>query len=441
MKLNVKITLLFLMLIFKISAQNLVCIPDENLKIQLKKLGVITDDSLNIKRASGILELKFRNCKIKNIEGLQYFTKAWHLDIIGNLVDDLTFLPPNLTFLHCSSNFIKKIDKLPVNLKYLNCIDNKISYIGILPNTLKEFFCNDNQLKKLPILPPNLEILECYNNKIVDLGLLPNKLGYLRCNNNLLKKLPNIPKSVKCLNYANNPIDKTKLPSEFQSVECTDINQNCFSLDSIIKKILGVTFKDTTQEIIGLNVRIESSYSWGFGSKIEEIEFNKDSSKLIATKIQTTDKPGPQSNKKNDSVYSKSIRYICKIVDLKEIISDIYLKKLKFKVKIGDSIKIANFYNKKEANVPCGESMCEDCSSYSIKISIKTNQEILEISFGSNGTGPNICYGEETQHLSPIIDWFYEYKLMTILIKNHDVTKYLFNDTEAKYVMNWLEKK
>ncbi len=71
-----KLIILFYIFTFQVSAQNFIFIPDINLRNELDKEGYIKNDSLDIRKTQGRLQLELNDKGIENLEGLQYFNQV-----------------------------------------------------------------------------------------------------------------------------------------------------------------------------------------------------------------------------------------------------------------------------------------------------------------------------------------------------------------------------
>jgi len=109
------------------------------------------------------------------------------LDISSNILEELTYLPPNLIELSCFEN---KLTKLPQH--------NKLQRLDISNNNMKEIQgypelinlnCSDNKLQLLDVTK-NLTYLDCSNNKKLS-GKLSgmSKLKLLVCNNTKINEI------------------------------------------------------------------------------------------------------------------------------------------------------------------------------------------------------------------------------------------------------------
>ena len=149
-------------------------------------------------KISGAINASYLN--IKDISGIQYFTKISTIDIIGNevtYIPDLSLLS-GLEYLKLQNNKITFIPPLTQNHKLiaLKCDTNNIR---VLPDVkglsnLNHIFCRNNQLNRLPDLTgcTNLDKIICtYNNidSLPDFSANP-LFSRLICHNNILKDLP-----------------------------------------------------------------------------------------------------------------------------------------------------------------------------------------------------------------------------------------------------------
>lgn len=394
-----KLIILLFILTIQVSAQKLKYIPDINLRNELKKEGFVTNDSLDIVKIQGRLQLELSGKGIENLDGLQYFNQVWNLQISNNKIKQLENLPLNLTQLNCSNNDITQIDKLPEHLKYLICSYNKINIIENLPNPLISLVFSNNQMTHLPQLTNNLQFI----------------------------------------NYSNNPIPHDSLPSLFQNINCDDLSQNCLPYEFMKWKILNATIKDTSIKITEIKIKLVSSYSWGFGSQVETIDFKSNKSKLSADKMQikrTYDKLNQKDKK--DSTYFKKIKYSVDIYKINQIINDIFLNKMSIQIQVGDSIKSINLKNKKN-----GETCFSDCMDgtyYNLEYTIFSKLDSIKLNYHFNSCSSNgvtICSTNGPENINSILDWLYIYKLTNLTICNEETVKYFFNKNNLDRVIKW----
>ncbi|MFB9077644.1 leucine-rich repeat domain-containing protein [Flavobacterium procerum] len=162
-----------------------------------------------------ILSLDLSAKKLKNLNGLKYFTSLRSLNCSYNKLQSID-VSHNLQLeeLICNENEILSLDlSNNTKLKHLNCGFNRLKKLKLKNNTLlKELICHWNLLTDLstesnPLLEeldfsynhifgielnkkPYLKHLECSQNGLLDLDLSGCiSLQTLRCSNNVLKQL------------------------------------------------------------------------------------------------------------------------------------------------------------------------------------------------------------------------------------------------------------
>lgn len=325
-----KLTILFFLLSIQISAQTLKFIPDLNLKNELNKKGFITNDSLDLRKTKGVLQLEFVNSGIENLDGLQYFDQVFELTISKTKISRLNYLPPNLIFLSCMDNNISQIDSLPSKITFIDCQNNNITSIGKLPDQLKYLVCN--------------------NNKISVIHNFPDGLQELNLSNNQMTCIPRLPNSILSFNYAHNPIPFDSLPQFYKSIDCNDPWQNCLPYELRKLKILQATIKNPTRKIIGMEIKLYHR-DMRFWTQTETLNFRLIKSKLVADTIITRTR-----NIKAEEVYTKEKAYTLlekgttdstdffkiktsvDINQLEKIVNDIYLNKIPNQMLVGHSI-------------------------------------------------------------------------------------------------------
>lgn len=198
------LTILFLWIAFAGNAQY-VTIPDNNLR-------AILEDNFPQCFQNGLLDtlcagsltetgLGVEGQDIKSLEGMQYFKKFISFYCADNLLTDLKFLPPNITWLNAPSNLIHTIDALPKNLKYADLSYNQLSSLPQLPASLETLYLQSNTaLNCLPVLPSGLKTLSISQTGI---RCLPNKPGSLTAL---------FPAATPLCNPANNPLNCQAFP-------------------------------------------------------------------------------------------------------------------------------------------------------------------------------------------------------------------------------------
>ncbi|MBO9703220.1 MAG: hypothetical protein J7604_23600 [Sporocytophaga sp.] len=156
----------FVLVGLNVSAQdNLVEIPDENLRAKLEKdyTAYMKDgklDTIKAKDFYGELNLEYSN--INDATGISYFTNVYTLKLGFN---HITTIPD-----------ISRLTNLRLLYLYNNNITELPSLITLV--NLEDFQVYNNQLKKLPALPssPNLKTLSCGNNQLTE---MPDLSGYV----------------------------------------------------------------------------------------------------------------------------------------------------------------------------------------------------------------------------------------------------------------------
>jgi uncharacterized repeat protein (TIGR01451 family) len=170
------LTILLLSITFAGKAQY-VAIPDNNLQTILEEIfpecfqnGLLDTLCAGSLTNSGI---GIEGLDIQSLEGMQYFKNFTSFYCGNNLLTDLKFLPPNITFLNAPDNLIQRIDSLPKNLTFLDLSDNSLSALPELPIFLAQLNLRNNpSLSCLPLLPPGMQTLTISQTAI---RCLPNK--------------------------------------------------------------------------------------------------------------------------------------------------------------------------------------------------------------------------------------------------------------------------
>jgi hypothetical protein len=397
MTFQVKITMLFFVLFTQVSAQELVFIPDINLRNELSKEGFVTNDSLDIRKTEGRLQLELNDKGIENLEGLQYFEQVSRLEIDNNRIKRIDNLPPNLTDFFCSNNKISCIENLPANLKYLFCSNNIITIINNLPPNLISFDFSNNSMNTMPLLPMTLQHL----------------------------------------NYSNNPIPLDSLPKLFRRASCDDQAQNCLPYELMNWRILNATVKDTSLKITGMTIKLNAEYSWGFGSQIETINFNIKDSKLVADRIEVNRKDGKNVANK-DSNYFNKMKCSVEVSKINQLLKDIYSNEMLVQIQVGDSVKSINLKNKKNGSA-CSSS-CSDCTYYYLQYVIYSEPDTIKLNYefdSGYGGGVTICSSNGPENIKSILDWLYIYKLTNLTFDKHEITTYYFNKSNLDRIVKW----
>jgi hypothetical protein len=422
MKVQMKITILFLILAIQVPAQKLVFIPDVHLRNELKKEGLTINDSLNLSRIHGMRLLELNGKGIENLEGLQYFEQVWQLSIYNNKIKHLKNLPPNLTELNCAGNQISVVEDLPASITTLDCSSNQISEIERLPKNLKHLSCN--------------------NNKISRIENLPSTLISLNFRQNLMQEIPVLPKNLQHINYADNPIPFSNLPKSFQNISCDHPAQNCLPYQLMNWKILDANIQDTLFNITSMTLELTSNYDGGDGSQIETVNFHLENNRLAANQMKKErhyDK-NIAPHAKNTIRYS-DVQYAVEVDTINQFLKDIYANKMSVQIQTGDSLISINLANKKNGRI-CLGGCGSHCTMYHLQYTIYSNTNTIKLSYVFSDTaelayGPQICSTDEPEDLKLLLDWLYIYKLASLTFSKQEVMKQFLDKTFLHGVANW----
>ena len=130
-------------------------------------------------------------------------------------------------------------------------------------------------------------------------------------------------------------------------------------------KALNANIKDTTFDILGLQINYSVSSPSIAGGYGQTINFKNQKSILIADKMKTR-----SVYYKKDTTFYKKINISFSPNKLKQIVNQIYTNSFIINVPLADTIKKINIHNKKKNTVnkdgfdDCGIVTCEDCSDY-----------------------------------------------------------------------------
>ena len=148
--------------------------PDPNFKAYvLKKFDTDKDGIISAEEASKVIQIGVPRKEIKNLKGIEIFTRLQGLDCDNN----------QLTELDLSKN---------TGLQVLSCDNNRLTELDLSKNTgLETLVCNENQLTELDLSKnTGLQVLSCDNNRLTELDLSKNSgLQALVCDNNRLTAL------------------------------------------------------------------------------------------------------------------------------------------------------------------------------------------------------------------------------------------------------------
>lgn len=180
------------------SSNEIINIPDQNLKIALNKaLSQPEDSDITKEQLEAFTSINLKGNNISNLEGLQYCINAGTIDLSGNQISDLTPL------------------KDLINLEILDAATNNISDIGALSNLtkMKVLVLHNNNISDIQGLKNMTELMDLnlgYNN-ISDVSPIENAKGLtilvLRMNSiNNIEPLKDLT-SLFGLSLENNPIE------------------------------------------------------------------------------------------------------------------------------------------------------------------------------------------------------------------------------------------
>ncbi|WP_299133550.1 T9SS type A sorting domain-containing protein [uncultured Tenacibaculum sp.] len=255
-------------------ANSIVIIPDVNFKKALlnhsQKIDTNNDGEIQFSEANSFGPYlstssygKADDEKIKDLTGIEYFTKITGLNCSGNKISNINLTNnKELYEIKLSSNNITNIDiSKNLNLVHLSCNYNQISQIDVSKNTnLKRLDFTSNKLTQLDIKNNKLlEILNCNNNMLLGLDLINNKkLTELNCNKNKLttlnlssfnnlKKLDCDYNSITDLNISNSD-QLTNINCIYNKLSNLDVT-TCTSLNELIFYNNSITSIDLTNNI------------------------------------------------------------------------------------------------------------------------------------------------------------------------------------------------
>ncbi|NMW85290.1 hypothetical protein HKO22_06005 [Peptoniphilus sp. AGMB00490] len=196
--------------------------PDPKFRECVKKHDKNSDGILSQEELDAVTNIDCASKGIKDLKGVEYFTKLEELDCETNSLRTLD-LSKNLTLrkLHCGYNSLRTLDlSHNLTLEELNCQVNSISTLNVKNNpALKKLNCYTNKLSTLNIKNnPALEELNCHKNNLSTLDLSQNSaLVELHCEYNNLSTLDlsNNPQleALYCLENNLSTLDINKNPA------------------------------------------------------------------------------------------------------------------------------------------------------------------------------------------------------------------------------------
>jgi len=395
-------------------------IPDQNLRTELYRMGFANQDSLlDESKIDGLLILdELANKEIKKLDGLQYFKQVWWLDIRNNKIEELKYLPPNLTRLDCSGNEIKELINLPSKLERLNCSYNKLETINELPNNLKHFDCSNNLIKKIINLPDNLEFLNFSDNSV--------------------ETFPIPPSSLQFINYYNNLLDINKLPDLYKNnIPCDHPLQNCLPYELLNWKLFKNNIKDTIFEILALKVTINQECGFMItGTKREKINFIRKDNRLIGENQNIYRTYGASWGNKEPTTENQEFNHSINIEELEVFLKDLFNRKMIFEFQFNDSVETINLKTKRNGYPSCSP-YCIDCCHNDFEYEIYTAKDTIILKYGYGWHRIEICRNnpldtnEHPQDIIAILNSIYIFKLEKLILNR----EYNFGDFQN--IIHW----
>ena len=398
-------------------AQKLFEIPDSSLAKDLAKQGFMKDGYLNPAKVNGQLQLTISNSNIRSLKGLENFKQVWSLD--------------------CSSNDLENLDYLPPNLTYLNCYKNKIQKLANLPESLLSIMCSYNLIREINNLPVGLRYLNCHNNLITKITKLPPGLLSLDIQNNKMTYLPKLPSTLQSINYCKNPIPKSKLPVDFRTFNCNSPNQNCLPYGRMKWGILNNNF-GIMDSIDSFYIVIYTGTSWGGGNLEENIGFSKEGkyevSKCVSNRL--------TNRTAGDSFFQTETNIIIRTDSLLRLLKRIKNGNMYFLIKDGITVDTINLRKKKNADHPTSFTSCEDCNGYYIEFKYCINYKEFVCSYRFDDSQPPLGFPNEMPYLKRIMDWLYFYELAKLCLPpEHEINKNHFTSEYLQRVVDWSKGK
>lgn len=120
---------------------------------------------------------------------------------LESLHEGLSLLP-NLRYLECRGNFLKKIDLKSSSIRFISCTSNRIEELNLDTPALSQLVCSVNNLRELELNCPQLLSLVCDHNQITKIKLNCPLLTLFYCygNNFIFKKNDPMIKIFKSFN-------------------------------------------------------------------------------------------------------------------------------------------------------------------------------------------------------------------------------------------------
>lgn len=168
--------------------------PDEKFREYLLEQDYGQDGLLTEEEISGITSLGVGGLRIKNLQGLEFFTELRSLSCEGNRLSSLDVSKnTKLTDIYCADNYLTALDvSNNVALTSLQCWNNQIETLNV--SNCKDMIllhCQENALTSLDLSGlTSLTNLQCEQNKLTSLDLSNNAaIEYMFCHSNKLTSL------------------------------------------------------------------------------------------------------------------------------------------------------------------------------------------------------------------------------------------------------------
>lgn len=143
------------------------------------------DGIISAEEASKVIQIGVSRKEIKNLKGIEIFTRLQGLDCDNNQLTDLDLSKnTGLQVLSCDNNRLTELDlSKNTGLETLVCNENQLTALDLSKNTgLQALNCNRNQLTALNLSKnTGLKMLSCGNNRLTALDITATQLLILWC--------------------------------------------------------------------------------------------------------------------------------------------------------------------------------------------------------------------------------------------------------------------
>lgn len=168
--------------------------PDEKFREYLLEQDYGQDGLLTEEEISGITSLRVGGLRIKNLQGLEFFTELRSLSCEGNRLSSLDVSKnTKLTDIYCADNYLTALDvSNNVALTSLQCWNNQIETLNVSNcKDMIQLHCQENALTSLDLSGlTSLTNLQCEQNKLTSLDLSNNAaIEHMFCHSNKLTSL------------------------------------------------------------------------------------------------------------------------------------------------------------------------------------------------------------------------------------------------------------